>query len=117
MSVPALLNKTCSIVRRTVQKSTVTGETYFTYSTFATSVPCAVQVRKPSEKFVPTSAARTEFDVYFTFGTDIRNDDRLSSVTGFTDQTFAVRSEGIDDSGRGAYTRVIAEHTEGEAGV
>jgi hypothetical protein len=112
VSVPNLLNKTCSVVRTTGAKAP-TGATTYSEST-TTGVPCAVQVVRADQRQFPREAGETEYHVYFKFGTDVQTGDKITTVTGLSNAHLSVQSYPVDDSGRGAYTRVVALHVQGE---
>lgn len=112
-SVRGLLNKTCTIIRQSHGKDSVTDETRYSETIAATDVPCAVQVMSAKERSQPVQAGVTEFNVYFVAGTDVRASDRLADVIGYPDAKFQVTSVAADDAGRGAYVRVSALHVQG----
>ena len=111
MPVSGLLNKTCTISRVAGTKNDL-GEIVQAPSVVASSVLCAVQVLTATQQDTP-QAGRTEFDVYFAFGQDVKVTDTLTAVTGYTNMTLTVDSAGVDDAGRGAYTRVHAVYITG----
>lgn len=113
MSVLSLLNKTCTIRRPAPAKGTVMGSTVYTYTT-TTGVMCKVDVKIARQDSSVFRAGEEMYNFYFPFGTDVRSADELTSVSGFTDYTFTVKSNPVDDVGRGAYTRIVAKHDTGK---
>lgn len=112
MSVASMLIQTCTVVRTTAGKSTVTGSTTYSESS-TTGVPCNAQVVRADQREFPREAGQTEYHVYFAYGTDVVAGDKLTTITGLTNVQLAVQSNPIDDSGRGAYMRVVALHVQG----
>lgn len=120
---PGLLNKTCTIVRKTFTKSAM-GASVPSYSDAATSVPCAVQVNTAAQRMEPAQAAETEYNVFFAYfvpnaatTTQPRNSDRILAISNMVNLSLSLTSGPIDDSGRGAYIRFTAKNVTGEAGL
>lgn len=119
MSVFALLNKTCTIQRPTFGKDSVSGAPKVSSWTSYTGVRCAVQVKDAKEWPQQREAGETFYDVYFlpvpsATLTAIQVSDRITSATGYSNVEFEVTSLGVDDAGRGAYTRVTARTVTGK---
>ena len=112
MSLLSLLNKTCTIQRPTGGKGSVMGSTSYTYSS-TTNVQCAVQVKTAMQTSDVFRAGEEIFTFYFPSGTDVKSQDIITAVTGYTDYTFTVKTGPQDDAGRSAYTRVLCQHIVG----
>lgn len=112
MSVLSLLNKTCTIVRSTPATGSVMGSTTYSYTNID-GVACKVDVKIARQDNGMFRAGEEVYNFYFAFGTDVRSSDNITNVPGYSGYTFTARSNPIDDVGRGAYTRLVAQHVTG----
>lgn len=115
-----LLNATCTIKRPTYSADSASGAPVATWADAATGVRCSIQAVRASEsRQLGRDTADTEWKVYFVSGTDVRAQDRLTSIvvdgsaTDWSGRELSVSSPPTDDAGRRAYTKVYASERKG----
>lgn len=110
MSVAALLNATCTILRKGANQTTATGELAPVWATSYSNVACTIQAAGASERArADAEAGSAEYDGYFAAGTDIRHYDHINGITApayLVGVRLAAVGPAVDESGRGAYLRV-----------
>lgn len=114
MSVGSLLNKTCTIRRSTPTTSSATGGPVQSWADASTSVPCAVQTVRQSERDIGArQTGIAEYNVYMASGTTVKTGDLLTTITDMSGVVLEVTSPGVDGVGRGTYTKCTAIHKVG----
>lgn len=110
MSLRSMLTDTCTINRKTEAVSGTSKYAAVSVAAVASSVPCLVQSDNSREAMVARSERGVaRYRVYFEYGTDINNGDTLT----WRSRTLSVISVPVDDSGKLAYAKVIAEEITG----
>lgn len=115
MSAVSMMRNTCTIKRPTASQSSSSAGMKQTWANAATGVRCSIQARSSSESFATgMTHAGASYIGYFPAGTDIRNKDRIGSITGqniggLSGKTLEVRGLAIDQAGRGALLAVPLE--------
>jgi len=111
MSFRGLLNRTCSIRRKTESADTNLAST-FTFDDIYTQVPCTIQMQSNSESNFGMRETGVAYGrAYFLYGTDIQNTDRIIPDDGeFQDGTLTVVGPPIDGAGRKKYAMVPVEY-------
>jgi len=110
MSVAAMLNATCNILRKGANQSATTGELAPVWATSYANVRCTIQAAGASERTrAAAEAGQAEFDGYFPVGTDILHYDHITGISAppyLSGVRMMAAGPAVDESGRGAYLRV-----------
>lgn len=105
-----MLNSTCTVSRPSQSRSTATNSITTTFVTYEENVPCMVQDAGSRESLIGyRQTGGTSFRVYFEYGRDVRNGDRIS----WDGRTLSVVGPPVSDPMRAHYTMVPCEEQQG----
>lgn len=105
-----MLNSTCTVSRPSQSRSSDTGGFATTFVTYEENVPCMVQDAGSRESLVGyRQTGGTSFRVYFEYGRDVRNGDRIV----WDGRTLSVVGPPVSDPMRAHYTMVPCEEQQG----